>query len=256
MDMALTEQVIANAKFAKNAVVEIMPGHDSGGPLWEYFHLRPTEAGIAIVSNHPRYPMYFAETEKDALKTKLQALERDALPLLVRGALNQDEIAALAGIIEGAGFVQGPLEPMKVAMRQTPEHLQALFITGMIHGGAEYGGVRFLASDLDVGGNSVDVVGYKDGTLYLFEIKKEDAAAAYGKLRACRESWDAGREALDKFMAAYPRTACKDMVEVHEIRQVAVLRHSMNAGGGAPEASGADTWLFEPALAFRKISGK
>ena len=140
MDMALTEQVIANAKFAKNAVVELTPAHDSGSLLWEFFHLRPTETGVAIVSNHPRYPMYFADTEKDALKAKLQGLERDALPLLSRGVLNGEEIAALAEVIEAAGFVQGPLEPMKVAMRQTPEHLQALFISGMIHGGADMEG--------------------------------------------------------------------------------------------------------------------
>ena len=258
--MSTTEQIIANAKFAKNAVVELEPKLAYGKRLWEYFHLRPTAEGITIISNHPRYAMSEAEATVEDLKDRLLALESDVLPLLTA----EEPSHRLGEVVEGFGFRRSARDLEEAGQaRQREVHIQASFISGMIRGGAEYGGVRFLASELclpDEGHpRPFEVVGYRDGTVYVFATKKGRDAAIYEQLAGFRELFEARRGEFEKLLSAYPRTACRDNVTVHGLRCVAVMKYAAETGTdwqGLSAKYGVDTWFHETSLSFRKLNAK
>ena len=265
--MSTLDQIIANAKFAKNAVIELEPKLKNRELLWEQFHLRPTSTGITVVSNNLRYPMRGVSVGTDALEGLLLDLDGEAVRLLGAGLLDADQRARLGEIMERLGF-QTREEAEKEAAGprvELLEHVQARFISGMIRGGAEYAGIRFLASELILPDADAekqgrfDVVGYKDGTLYLFEIRRERETEAYDRLARYRDYYEAHAADFDRLLGAYPRTACTDLVSLHALRCVAVMRYAANSPVDWQEksnAAGADTWFFESSYSFRKLSAK
>ncbi|MBR1496797.1 MAG: hypothetical protein IJ617_04155 [Oscillospiraceae bacterium] len=259
--MSMMEQIVANAKFAKNAVLELEPQLAYGKRLWEYFHLRPTAEGVTIVSNHPRYPMSGADAAAGELKEKLLAVESEVLPLLTA----EDPSHVLGEVVERFGFRRSARDLEEAGQaRQREVHIESSFISGMIRGGAEYAGVEFLASELslpDPDGypDCIEVVGYRDGTVYLFATKKGRDTAIYGQLAALREKFNARRADYEKLLSAYPRTACRHNVTVHDVRCVAVMKYAAGTGTdwqALSSANGVDTWFHETALSFRKLGGK
>ncbi len=265
--MSTLEQIIANAKFAKNAVIELEPKLKNKGLLWEYFHLRPTSDGITVVSNSLRYPMRGVNVGTEGLEKLLLELDSDAVRLLAAGLLEDGERERLGEVMERLGF-QTREEAAKEAAGprvELQEHVQARFISGMIRGGAEYAGIRFLASELILPDESAeqqsrfDVVGYKDGTLYLFEIRRGRETEAYDRLSRYRAYYEAHTADFERLLTAYPRTACQALVSLHALRCVAVMRYAANSPVNWQEkstAANADTWFFESSYSFRKLSAK
>ena len=260
-DMSKMDQIVANAKFVKNAVVELEPQMAQGKRLWEYFHLRPTAEGVSIVSNHPRYPMSSAQVDTGEIKEKLLALEAEVLPLLTA----EDPSHRLGEVIDSFGFRRSARDLEEAGQaRQREVHIQSSFISGMIRGGAEYAGVNFLASELSLPESDgypdcFDVVGYRDGTVYLFATRKGRDMVIYNELARYREKFNANREDYEKLLSAYPRTACRHNVTVHDVRCVAVMKYAAGTDTdwqGLSTQNGVDTWFHETALSFRKLSGK
>ena len=256
--MSMIEQIVANAKFVKNAVVELEPQLTCGKRLWEYFHLRPTTDGVTIVSNHPRYPMSGADITTGELKEKVLALESEVLPLLTA----EDPSHRLGELVESFGFRRSARDLEEAGQaRQREVHIEASFISGMIRGGAEYNGIEFLASELSLPTSEgypdcMEVIGYRDGTVYLFATKKGRDNAVYRQLAELKDKFNARRADYEKLLSAYPRTACRHNVTVHDIRCVAVMKYAAGIGREALASSnGVDTWFHETSLSFRKIGG-
>ena len=255
--MSTTEQIVANAKFAKNAVVELEPKLAYGKRIWEYFHLHPSAEGILLVVNHPRYPMYRTELTRENLKDRILEVEEKLLPLLSA----EEPGPELGTMMAEFGFRRSELDREEVGhSRQREAHVRASFIKDMIHGGAEFRRIQFLGSDVtpDEEEPSVcfDVAGYRDGTVFVFQLLNGRSTDPYDRISRCRAYIDAHRDAVEKLLAAYPRTACMDNVMVHHFRYVAVMKYAADSDTDWQKlttAAGASTWFYEPAFSFRIV---
>ena len=165
--------IINFAKMAKEVWDAMAP--EKQKVLKKYFHLRPTNSGITIVSTLPFAPMRGCTGIKT--KTKLQNKLKDIfnkLPILV----GMDEKMAMEAIKDPElGF------KLREEGYTKEESIQAIMINTMSNDtnlkevlGA-HDKIRFVASELIISreddGGRIDIVGYDGKDIYFFELKKE-----------------------------------------------------------------------------------
>lgn len=211
----------------------------------KYFHLRPTSSGITIVSTFSFAPMRGIDVQARELHDTLVRLN-SRLKFLVSDNKSTDEKTEV--LIKEFGFKKRDKDETVLE-----EYAQALFIKGMLQKQSEYEGARFVASEFTLEKrNRFDVVGIKDNTLYIFELKKGrthsaiDQASNYAKLVM------ANKDVFMSVLATYPNNT---VASFDKIKVIAVMEHSENATKTLREkaaANGVDIWYYEPSLHFFK----
>jgi hypothetical protein len=204
--------------------------------LWNSFCLYPNQDNITIYALLPDAPTRGIICTPEVLDDLAAALdahgefeyERDLKPLGFRKKANPP----------AGGYLE--------------EDVQARFCREMLAGGEQYGGIKFVAMELNVpeyhntktnkAGTEgrIDVAGIKNNTLYLFELKKKRENAAYDQVREYGQQVRDNLAEYSKLLQFYPNMGG---ITIEEIKSVAVMPYSENHHLKSPDDI-AD-WLFE-----------
>lgn len=234
------ENIASNAKTAQ----EVWKDFAHNEKLCECFHLRPTKSGITLVSTLPYAPMRGIPVKAIELKPLLENIAKRTNVLL---GVNAEKSLAL---LEEWGFKR------RKSNAFLEENAQALFIQGMILKQDMYEGIEFVASELVLAKNSCrfDVVGYKNDTLYIFELKKGRKTGGLTQTADYAELINENKECYLEVLRNYPHCAVNDY---KEFRPIAVMRYASNSVtqlvNSAKEA-GVGIWFYERSIALRKAT--
>ena len=220
-------KIIENAKTAKS----IWDSFDRADEINRYFHLRPTNSGVTIVTTLDGYEMR-GRIEKNS-EGLIGALNDIADKYKILVSLNDEKRKEAMGKLNFAkrrrrGAAKGfPLE----------EVVQATMINTMsddynLAKALNAQKVEFVASEviLKKGNHRVDIVGFDRTTkiLYLFELKKDrtrkvEQVMDYVQHYERKEI----REELGNLLKAYTINVVD---EIKKIRGVMVMKHAENSG--------------------------
>jgi hypothetical protein len=135
------------------------------------------------------------------------------------------------------------------------ENAQAFFIHGMVMRQEMYEGINFVASELVLPGESsrFDIVGYREGTLYIFEMKKGRSLEALCQAACYASLINQNKTLYLDVLRNYPHYAVDDFDKVIAI---AVMRYAANSTTNweskAKEA-GVGVWFYERSIALHKV---
>jgi hypothetical protein len=233
-------KIAANAKAAQ----ETWGSFVHNKKMCECFHLRPTASGITVISTLPYAPMRGIPLNAVNLKSML-----DEISANINVLLGVDDEKSLK-LLDKWGF-----------KRRKPgsfleENAQAFFIQGMILKQKIYEGIEFVASELVLAGSSnrFDIVGYKDGTLYIFEMKKDRETAGLIQTAGYAKLANENKSHYLEVLKNYPHCPVADF---NEVIPVAVMKYAANAvtqlENKAKEA-GVGLWFYERSIALRKAN--
>ena len=204
------------------------------------FHLRPTGDGITVVSTLPFASMRGKNVEANELENFLQKLN------------NRIKKICSVNFVESANVLQ---EEFGFTIRDTDksdleENIQAAFIKGMLVGQADYEGIEFVASELALMQDyRFDVVGIKEDTLYIFELKK-DRTSKVEQVEEYVTLVNTNEKEFQNVLSVYPKLAVSGWKKV---QGVMVMAHAVNVRktiGEKAQDIGVEVWYFEPALHF------
>lgn len=246
MTIATVENIRNNAKQSKTVWENFLSESRCGEKFRKYFHLRPTENGVTIVSTLSFSAMRGLAVDNN---TKL----KDALKLLCSqlDKLVSEDTDNARKILEDIGFKE------RVSDKTTlEENIQANFIRGLLMNAMEYEGVQFVASELILGdGCRLDVVGIKGETLYIFELKKDRKTKVFEQVKRYATHIRENISEYQSVLSVYPNLSVH---KISDIKGVAVMRFAENSPLKKWEdyanASGVDIWMFKEALSFEKIN--
>ena len=144
--------------------------------ITRFFHLRPTNSGVTVISTLPGYEMRGVVNIKD---------EPNLLRILSNIAEDYKRITSLDETLK-IEIMENDLEfscrPKEKKDNKLEEKIQALMINTMGRDrnlaaklGAKNSFIHFVASELifKQGNNRVDIVGFDGQDLYFFELKKD-----------------------------------------------------------------------------------
>ena len=232
------DKIAKNAKTARDVWDNF--AHDE--KLHECFHLRPTSSGIAVISTLSYAPMRGILVKPNMLKNKLDEIAKSTDVLL---GVDEEKSKIL---MEKWGFNSRKSE----AFRE--ENAQALFIQGMILKQEMYEGIDFVASELVLAGKSsrFDIIGYKDGTLYIFEMKKDRELAGLNQTAEYEKLVNENKALYLDVLKNYPHCHVADFKKVNAI---AVMRYASNSAARLAKMAneaGVGLWFYERSITLRK----
>jgi len=162
-------KIIENAKIAENEWLKLKV--EDQARIKKYFHLRPTNRGITLVTTLPFMPMRSINISNAGHLNKiLTGIASDY------GKITQtDEIAAKNHLTSTYSF------PLRKTAAIREENSQAVFINTMnedvnlMVNLSSKKNIIFIASEFifEQGKNRIDIIGYNQSDLYFFEFKKE-----------------------------------------------------------------------------------
>lgn len=230
--------IIENAKEAKR----IYGGLKLDDHFNMCFHLRPTSKGITIVSTLSDAPMSGKDVPQEKLEETLLVLNEN-----LKRICGDDTKKAL-DILNGIGYKERGTRTSDLE-----ENIQAGFIKGLLSKQPDYEGIEFVASELALTqGSRFDVVGFKDGVLYIFELKKGRTFKAMKQVADYVKLVEENESAFRKILSVYPNRAIDSFTDV---KGVAVMEYAMNTTNKLreeAEKNDVGLWYYEPALCFRK----
>lgn len=244
-------------KIAKHARVARDAYADMPESFRKYFHLRPTSDNITIVSTLPYAPMRGLSVSPDTLSEHLSAI--------------QENLASVLSVSDTSGACLQELGfRTRQGKRALEENIQASFIRGMLDAESEYQQIAFVASELTLGDNKrFDVVGFKDDTLYIFELKRGRTVTAAPQVKAYCELVMEHRDLFESVLSVYPN---HPVPRFNRVKGIAVMSYAensklrtwedwRNAANSlspsqkcSPDISDIDIWLFQQAFTFKKLS--
>jgi len=118
-----------------------------------------------------------------------------------------------------------------------------------------YEGIDFVASELILADKSsrFDIVGYKDASLYIFEMKKDRTLAGLTQTAGYANLINDNKPLFLEVLSNYPHCTVGDFEKVVAI---AVMRYAANSAAllkkRAKEAE-VGLWFYERSIALRKI---
>ena len=215
--------IIENAKFGTSAWQRLEDREKKN--LGKYFHLRPTQSGVTIVSTLPYAPMrgITGLASVSAISEALNKISQN-----FKKITQDDEEAAKQVLNVELGFA---LRPDAGDHDPLEESYQAMMVNLMSQSNiAESMGLsekmEFIASELifEQGPNRVDVVGICGRELYFFELKR-DRTTKVGQVREYVDyySQPPNMAILKQLLANYPIRPVK---EFDAIRGVMVMRYA------------------------------
>jgi len=165
--------IIKYAKIATQAWESFIKTDNNRQRIRNYFHLRPTNSGVTIVTTLNDYEMRGVPSIKDAEKLLIW-LEKIDKGYEVLTSLNNEK--KKKEIMKHLGFPKRK----NVNNRKLEEKTQAIMINTMTKDKNLKGElsaknpIRFIASELifEQGKHRIDIVGYDEQDIYFFELKK------------------------------------------------------------------------------------
>ena len=117
-----------------------------------------------------------------------------------------------------------------------------------------YEGIEFVASELILADKSsrFDIVGYKDGTLYIFEMKKDRTLAGLTQTAGYAKLINDNKSLFLDVLKNYPHCPVNDF---EKIIAVAVMRYASNSAAllaNRAKDAGVGLWFYERSIALRK----
>jgi len=233
-------KIATNAKLAQEAWGDF--AHNE--KMHECFHLRPTASGVTVISTLPYAAMRGISLNAANLK-----------PMLNEILVN---INVLLGVDDDKSLML--LDNWNFKRRKSSgfmeENAQALFIQGMILKQEMYEGIDFVASELVLADSSsrFDVVGYKNDTLYIFEMKKDRAIAGLAQTAEYAKLANDNKSHYLEVLKNYPHCPVNDFSNV---RSIAVMRYAANSAAqlvNRAREAGVGLWFYERSIALRKAS--
>ena len=166
--------IVEYAKMAKAAWEKF--SKDGNSQIGRFFHLRPTNSGVSIISTLPGYEMRGIVNIRDE-ESLLAVLSRISREYKRITSLDEDLKIKIMG-----NDLKFSCRPQEKKDNKLEEKIQALMINTMGRDrnlaeklGAKSKFIHFIASELifEQGHNRVDIVGYDGQDLYFFELKKD-----------------------------------------------------------------------------------
>jgi len=221
--------IIKYARIATQAWESFIKVDNNRQRICNYFHLRPTNSGVTVVTTLNRYEMRGVTGIRDAEKL-LILLEKIDKGYEVLTSLNEVKKKV---IMQGLGFPQRG----KVNDSRLEEKIQATMINTMPKDknleeklGAK-NHIRFIASELifEQGKHRIDIVGYDEQDIYFFELKK-DRTKAVEQLKDYVEYYSKKDKntILKEILKNYPINSVK---EFERLIGVMVMEHAENSIG-------------------------
>jgi hypothetical protein len=243
-------------KIAENAKVaqDVWRDFKDNEKLCECFHLRPTRGGITVVSTLHYAPMRGKTVSGIPVKpTKLKSV--------------LEEIAKKVDVLLGIDTEKAldQMEKFKFKKRdsesKTPEkfieeNAQALFIKGMIMGQDMYEGIDFVASELMLAYKSskIDIVGYKDNTLYILEMKKGRSLKGFQQTERYAKMINDNKTLFLEVLKNYPHCPVDDFAKVEAIAVMGYAANSVKLLESKAKEAGVGLWFYERSIALRKTT--
>ena len=252
------DKIVANAKAASEALASLQGQLKHPEKLWTYFHLRPTTAGVNVISTLGYAPMAAILCTQDELAGTIQALDDKADWLTADNpdvAKALDDLASLG--LQSAVSAGGP----------ALDNIQAAFITEMNQSQEAYGNLKFVASELalprltnDKGSYRFDVVAYDDGCVYFIELKSGRSKAAFTQMDEYMTGMVKEEDALKELLGAYPLTAPGtsgiELADFQKVQGIVAMPEAENSRLNWQEIStehNLEVWFYQTALVFRKF---
>jgi hypothetical protein len=244
--------IIKNAEIASQAWDNLSyPNKDK---IKRYFHLRPTNSGITLISTLPFAPMRGVNIQEKEIN-KILARACDNLYKLT--ADNKENALNSLKTILGMKVRTAVKEPLE-------EEAQAIMINSM--GNDENlknalnapNKIRFIASELifKKGNNRVDIIGFDGNDLYFFELKKDRTT----KVKQVKDYLDyyqrpENESILRELLQKYP---VNRVSSYQNIKGVMVMRHAEGSIDQSKWTSLAREYsisilFYKKALAFEAI---
>jgi len=247
--MVFNEDTVYRIAQNANAAKDVWKDFSHDNKLCECFHLRPTASAITVISTLPYAPMRGISVKPDKLKDVLIKIagKTDVL-------LGVDAEKSLA-FMDQWGFKNRESKNKK-SDGFVEENAQAFFIQGMILKQEMYENIDFVASELILADKSsrFDIVGYKDGTLYIFEMKKDRTLAGLTQTAGYANLIKDNKKLFLEVLKNYPHCPVDNF---ENITAIAVMRYAANSAtlleNKAKEA-GVGLWFFERSISLRKAS--
>jgi len=119
-----------------------------------------------------------------------------------------------------------------------------------------YEGISFVASELILADKSsrFDIVGYKDGTLYIFEMKKDRTFAGLTQTAGYANLINENKAPFLNVLRNYPHCPVDNF---DKVTAVAVMRYAENSAKLLEDkamTAGIDLWFYERSIALRKTA--
>ncbi|MCF7870365.1 MAG: hypothetical protein K9M01_04540 [Candidatus Omnitrophica bacterium] len=252
------KKIIEYAKMAASTWEEFVKDDDNE-KIKNYFHLRPTNSGITIVSTLPDYEMRGItgiKTKKD-LFSILNNINNEYAKITSLNPERKREV------MEKLQFKSRSKEKPKNILE---EKIQATMINTMSKDrnlpaklGSQNKYIHFIASELilEKGPNRVDIVGYDEKDIYLFELKKArtkkiDQVANYVNYYKQQPQI----EVLKKLLANYPINPVK---KFDNIKGIMVMEDADNSEGRSDwkkpaKEQGIKILFYSSSLKYRNIA--
>lgn len=249
MDQKTVQQVTNNALSSKTILADFLASQKDMTAFVKHFHLRPTSAGITIVSTLPYAPMRGITVKCSELAETLGDLAKNFVKLL-----GEDEQSAKEKLRE-LGFNE---RQSSGANGEREEDIQAAFIRGMIEGQAAYEDIHFLASELNLEDkNRFDVVGVKGNCLYLFELKNGRTTKVFEQVERYVTHVNQNLAVFTTLLENYP-IVDTSVSQIDAVKGIAVMRYAKNSPDAKWEPlvkmHQADAWFFEQSISFHKLT--
>lgn len=226
--------------------------------LRKYFHLRPTQSGVTIVSTLPYAPMrgITGLASVSAISDELKRISAN-----FKKITQDDEEAAQAILRDELGFALRSDDGNHDALE---EAYQAMMINSMNQSNlADSLGligkrIDFVASELifELGPNRVDIVGICDGELYFFELKR-DRTTKVDQVRRYVEyySQPTNLGILKRLLQNYPIRPVKEFTAICGVMVMRYAESSFNRKlwKGLAEEHKVKILFFEDSLRFKAV---
>ena len=158
--------------------------------------------------------------------------------------------------MERIGFAQ------RKSKTEREEDAQAALIRDLVLCPEKFGNMQFIASEFDLfefGPNKdqtkrTDVLAFKDGVLYVIELKNERKTSTIEQAAKYVEHMKSCLPEYEYCLAEFPN--CK-IGEIKDARGIALLPHSEKSSGKLEKASkdsGVELWSFIKDYKFEKIN--
>jgi hypothetical protein len=232
------------SKIAENtkAAREVWSEFSGNVKLKECFHLRPTKIGITVVSTLPYAPMRgVSVSTKDLREILIKITEK------INVLLGVDTDKALR-LLEKWSFKSRTSDSF------LEENAQAMFIQGMIMKQVIYEDIEFVASELILADKSsrFDIVGFKDGDIYVFELKKGRTTLGFEQTAQYATLLEQNKSTFLEVLRNYPHCPITDF---NKVFGVAVMQYAANSEKqleSAAKKAGVGLWFYERSITLRK----
>ena len=195
------------------------------------FHLRPTSSnGTTIVSTMAIAPMRGISVSPKELESKLQKIRA-----IVAEPCDDEKLNLMKKIgFKQRGIKKSEREEDEIEESELEEDVQAALIRKLILSPEKLNNMQFVASEFNLYKKKrADVLAFKDGVLYVIEIKKERESSAVEQTDQYVKYIGERLSEYADCLAEFPN--CK-IGKIEDVRGIALLPYNKNSSGELEKA--------------------